>query len=419
VNKPKLFYGWYMVAATWVLVFLISAVVVSVFFKPMLAEFGWDRATLSSVQSVALIVFALASPFLGRLIDRFGPRLMLVACIITQVSSNIINGIATNIWHLYLARLLYGINVLSSAQILINNWFIKKRGTALGIMATGMPLGTMLLTPISQYLILIWGWRPTMFFWAGIMLVIMLPAVLFVRNRPEDKGYRHDGELPNRAYRTNPLPKQKESTLRIEHSAENGGGLSDVLVTRAFWFMSVAQFICGTGCGFMMTHLVIFATDLGYSDMIGASLVSLQGGLNLAGILVTGYLSDRITRSKVLALTHFIRSVSFIIVVIFLILEGTPLWMLYVAIAFFGFGWFTTAPLQAGLVADLFNSARMGTILGTVTACHMFGMAAGAYIGGAIYELTNSYFLVFLAQGLLEFTAFILAMFIKKGITLK
>jgi len=412
ISKPRFFYGWYMVAASWVLVFLISAVAVSVFFKPMLEDFGWDRATLSSVQTVALIVFTVASPFLGRLIDRVGPRIMIFICIVPQVLSNVINGVATNIWHLYLARFFYGINVLPSTQILINKWFLKKRGTALGIVATGMPLGTMILVPFSQYLILTWGWRPTMLFWAAVMFVIMLPLALNIKDNPEEKGYGPDRESLNEAMPFDP-PKRDNTALAAKAEEKTGSSLSEAVKTRSFWFMAMAHFICGTGCGFMMTHIVIFATDMGYSEMIGASLVSVQGGLNLVGVLATGYLSDRIARSKVLSLTHFVRSISFATIVIFILLGGDSLWILYAAMAFFGFGWFTTAPLQAGLVADLFGSLRMGTILGVVVSCHMLGMAIGAFAGGAIFESTNSYYLVFLTQGLLEFLAVIFALSIR------
>jgi MFS family permease len=178
--------------------------------------------------------------------------------------------------------------------------------------------------------------------------------------------------------------------------------------------MSVAHFICGISCGFIMTHIVIFATDLGYTDMIAASLVSVQGALNLAGVLITGYLSDRIVRSKVLAFTHFIRSISFLVAVVFILLGGSSLWMLYLSIALFGFGWYTTAPLQAGLVADLFGNLRMGTILGIENSCHMLGMAAGAYLGGAVFELAESYLPVFVSQGALELLAVVLFLSIRQ-----
>ena len=412
-NEPKLFYGWYMVAASWIMFLLIQAVAVAVFFKPMLEDFGFDRATLSSVQSVALIVYTITSPFLGRLIDQFGPRLMISACIGTQVLSRAINGAAANLWHLYLARILYGINVMPSTQVLVNRWFVKKRGIALGILSTGMPMGTMVLVPISQYLILIWGWRSTMFFWAVVTLAIMLPLTLIIKNNPEDKGYGPDGELLDRVGAIEPSIEE-DTALPAKLVVQKSSSFSEAMKAGSFWFLAASQFICGIGCGFMMTHIIIFATDVGYSDMIAASLVSVQGGLCIFGVLVTGYLSDRIARKNVLALTHFVRSMSFATIVIFILLGGGSLWTLYVAMALFGFGSYTTAPLASGLIADLFGRLRMGTILGVILSCHMFGMAIGAYAGGAIFDLTQSYYLIFLIQTLLEFLAAIFAFSIRQ-----
>ena len=412
MSKSRFFYGWYIVAASWVMSFLVGSVSVAVFFKPMLEDFGWDRAVLSSVQSVALIFFTLALPFLGRLIDQFGPRTMIFVSVASQVLSNVINSIATHIWHLCLARFLYGILAHQSTQILINRWFIKRRGTAQGIVASSMPLGTMLLAPISQYLILIWGWRQTMLFWAIVMFFVMLPSALIMRNKPEDMGIGPDGEPLPDAITLNPLQLK-----RIEASANPNpqikGRFSALVRNKSFLLLSISHCICGLGCGFMMTHIVVFATDLGHSAMIATSFLSVQAASCLIGVLVMGWLSDRIMRKNVLALTHFIRSLSFFIILASVFFIDDSLWMLYLAMVFFGFGWFTTAPLAAALVADLFGNSRMGAILGVVLSCHMFGMALGAYAGGAIFELTGSYYFFFLIQGPLELIAALLAFLIR------
>ena len=104
--NPPFFYGWYMVAVSWIMLFLVSAVGVGIFFKPILEEFGWDRATLSAIHTFALILFAVASPFLGRFIDRYGPRTMLFVCLATQTISSTINGLATGLWHIFTGRFL-------------------------------------------------------------------------------------------------------------------------------------------------------------------------------------------------------------------------------------------------------------------------------------------------------------------------
>ncbi|HUT68243.1 MAG TPA: MFS transporter [Dehalococcoidales bacterium] len=406
-DKPRFFYGWYMAAASWVMLFLLSAVGVGIFFKPILEEFGWDRATLSAVHTFALLLFAVAAPFIGRLIDRFGPKIMLFVCLATQIASSTVNGLATSIWHIFTGRFLYEIKALQGSQVLINRWFVKKRGRAQGIAATGMPIGALLLSPLSQYLVLAWGWRNTMFFWAGVTFVILLPLTLLIRNSPEEKGYGPDGG-PVRSLKT------EADNLQAGVPAFSGHTLAQAARLGSFWLISAAQLICGIGCGFMMTHIVIFATDFGYSDMIGASLLSVQGGLNLVGVLLTGHISDRYARNKVLAFTHGIRSLSFFAAVVFILLGGGSLWMLYLAMALFGFGWFTTSPLTSGLVADLFGGLRMGTIIGVTMSCHTVGMALGAYAGGITFEVTGSYYSFFLVQAVLELLAAGLAFAIKR-----
>jgi len=406
-KKPGIFYGWYIVFASWLMLFLTSAVAVSIFFKPVLEEFGWDRATLSSVQTVALVVFAFISPFLGRIIDRFGPRLMLFINIGTQTFSSVINGMATGLWHLYLGRLLYEIKSSHSTQVLINRWFVRKRGRALGIVSTGMPLGTLLLSPLSQYLVLIWGWRSTLFFWAVVTFIILVPLTLLIRNSPEEKGCYPDGEVIRAGFHP------EEGGVKAKFSLATGSNLSEVLRSGAFWLVAGSQFICGIGCGFMMTHIVIFTTDFGYSSMLGATLLSVQGGANLIGLLTTGYISDRKARNRVLAATHLIRSASFLSSVAFILLGGAPPFLLFLAMALFGFGWFTTSPLTSALAADLFGYSRMGTILGLILSSHMIGMAIGALGGGVVFDIMHSYFWFFLLQGALEILAALFAFLIR------
>jgi len=384
---------------------------VNVFFKPMLEEFGWDRATLSSVQSVSMIFFMVASPFLGRIVDRYGPKAMLLGCELAQVLSGLINGAASNIWHLYISRILFGFGPTPGTQVLVNHWFVKKRGIALGILSTGFTIGAIILVPLSQFLILQWGWRATMFFWSAIIFVISMPLVLTMKNRPADIGIGPDGQLLK-----NVAQGEGHVAGTTTNGPKSGSGLSEAARTGSFWFLSITQLICGVGCGFMMTHNIIFATDMGFSEIAAASLNSLQGGLNLVGVLMIGYISDRIARKNSLALTHFIRSLSFVVIAVFVLLGGIggQPWLLYLGIGLFGFGWFTTAPLTAALVADLFGSLRMGTILGVAMGCHMLGNAIGAYAGGAIYEATGSYLLFFLLQGPLEFIAALSAFMIKR-----
>jgi MFS family permease len=408
--KPRFFYGWYVVLACWLMIFLQYSVSFGLFFKPILEEFNWDRTTLSSVQSIGLIAFAIASPFLGRLIDRVGPRIMIMISLACQILSASLIGIASTIWHLYFARFFYWITVLPSAQVLTNRWFSRMRGMAQGILSSAMPLGTLVLTPLTQFLILAWTWRLTMLFWALVMLVVTVPLILVIRNKPGDKGLFPDGTVPGNNLKSNPAT----GTLISGIPENTGHTIVEAAGTRGFWMLLISQFICGIGCGFMMTHVVIFAMDMGFSAMISATSLSVQGGFNLLGVLLIGYLSDKIARKNALSLTYLIRSLSFFVLIMFVITGGNSLWVFYLAMALFGIGWFTTAPLTAGIAADLFGNLRMGTILGLTTACHMLGMAMGSFAGGAVYDLTHSYLIFFLVQCPLELVAVILVFIIRQ-----
>jgi MFS family permease len=412
-EKTRIFYGWYIVAAFWVMLFLLSAVGISIFFKPILDEFGWDRATLSLIQTSALLLSAVIAPFLGKLIDRFGPRVMLFICLGTQTLSSTMYGLATGAWQVFTGRFLYETKGLQSGQVLINRWFVKKRGQAQGIAATGMPAGALVLSPLSQFLILAWGWRQTMFFWAGITFIVLLPLTLLIRDHPKDKNTVPDGESVTVV---KPDKGSKDVIPVEEYTSSSGKRLAEAARTSSFWLISAAQLICGISCGFMMTHIVIFATDYGYSEMIGASLLSVQGGLNLLGVVLTGHMSDRYARNRVLALTHFIRSLSFVVGVIFILLGGGSLWLLYAAMGLFGFGWFTTSPLTSGLIADLFGGRSMGTIIGITIAAHTIGMALGSYGGGITYDITGSYFGFFIVQAVLESLAAVLVIIIRRPV---
>lgn len=403
-KKPRIFYGWYLVVFSWLFMFFLSASAVGLFFKPMLDEFGWDRAELSLVGAICMLISAVFSPFLGRLIDRFGPRTMIFGTLIVQIVSNAAYGLASNIGAIYAGRMLSEIKPITATQVMINKWFVKMRGKALGIISTSTPLGTLVLSPLSQYLINSWGWRPTLFFWAAIVLVFLLPLCLWVKDRPEDKGLAPDGEA-----QIDDLPVSGSGGSAARVKSESGSSIKQALGNRSFWLLAATQFFCGIGCGLWMTHIVVFATDLGYSSMIGASFLSVMGGASLVGVLLTGHISDILPRNRVLGFTHFIRGVSFFIVIAAILFMGNALWMIFLAMALYGLGWFTTAPLAGGLVADLFGNQRMGTIIGLTMAAHMIGAAIGIYGGGFVFTLTGSYLGIFIVQGFLEMTAMVFA----------
>jgi MFS family permease len=244
-----------------------------------------------------------------------------------------------------------------------------------------------------------------LFFWAGLSVVLILPLVVFIKNKPEDKNLAPDGEI------TGETPS---NTVKITTRTETGFYFKEAVKTRAFWLLFFAMFICGTSCGLLLTHTVVIGTDLGYSEIIGATFLSVQGGVCILGVVLTGQMSDKFARNKVLSMTFFIRSLSFIVLAIAVVAGGASLWMLYLGMALFGFGFFTTAPLSNGLAADLFGNLRMGTIIGLLSSAHMIGTAIGTFAGGITFQLTGSYQIIIAIQAGVELLAALFAFLIKK-----
>ena len=127
-RKKGVFYGWMLVIACFIIYFLQGGVPIGLFFKPMLEEFGWNRATLSGVQSFSMVLMAMMGPIVGKLIDKYGPRTIISLGVVGTGVSRIINSVSSNIWHLYVARVTMVIGGIRAVPVLLTRWFLKKRG---------------------------------------------------------------------------------------------------------------------------------------------------------------------------------------------------------------------------------------------------------------------------------------------------
>jgi MFS family permease len=158
------------------------------------------------------------------------------------------------------------------------------------------------------------------------------------------------------------------------------------MTTLPFWLISAGYFTCGFSVTLFSIHTVPYATDLGFHFQTAASAVACSGFFNVVGTITAGLVSDRVGRKNILALTYFVRGMSF---VIFLLWQNT--FTLFAFAAVIGFSYFATVPLTAGLTGDIYGSKNIGVLYGTMTGIHQIGSATGVYIGGKMFDLTGSY----------------------------
>jgi MFS family permease len=374
--------GWRVTAASAVGVFVSLASLFvytfGVFLKPLTLEFGWSREGVSAAFGIAAIMVALASPVLGLLLDRFGPRRIIAPCLIVFGSAFASLSLLTpHLWHLYAVFFVIGVVGNGTAQMAysraVSSWFTRRRGMAFALLLCGGSVGAMVMPPLSQTLIARLGWRGAALALGVMVLVVGLPAVLlFVRERP-----RRD---------TGPSSEAAGATV--------GEGLR----SRVFWILVVVLFFASIAQNGSIAHLSALLTDRGVSSNGGALALSAMGAASLLGRLVTGWLLDR----------FFAARVSFALLAIaalgaFTLAGAQSLAMGVAAAAMIGFGMGGEADVTTYLLSRYFGLRSFSTLYGFTWTAYAFAGAIGPILMGKAFDATGSYerLLVVLALGTL------------------
>ncbi|MEE8448849.1 MAG: MFS transporter [Thermodesulfobacteriota bacterium] len=403
-REGRIFYGWYILAAA----FLALAVGFGVrpsfglFFKAIADDFGLSRASLGLVVSINMLTYGLVQPFMGQILDRYGPKLVIGVSAIALAGGFMLIGIARAAWQLYLV---YGILLgaafgglgFTTIPAMVSRWFVKKRGLALGIAISGASVGQFALVPVAAFFFLKYGWRSTNLLLGFLVLVTSFPLALWVMKKdPSEVGCGPDGD----PLREGKASKEGMAQERLITSTSPGQAFQ----TRPFWHLAGAFFVCGFSSFLIVTHLAAHITDVGHSDVVAATVLAVTGGVNFFGILLMGAASDRMGRRFPLAATYFIRGLSFL-----LLLTSDSVSAFYIFAVVFGFSNLATVPVTSALVGDTFGPAHLGTILGVVSLSHQLGAALGAFLGGMVFDYTGSYSYAFIMAFLLLMVASLLS----------
>lgn len=397
-DRPRVFYGYILVATAFVIQILAWGIYNSygIFFKPLLGEFGWSRATISGAASVSQIVMGFGAIALGKLNDRFSPRILIVFCGILAGLGYFLMSQINNIWQLYLFHgLIVGIGVSGTDVILLSTtarWFIKRRGMMSGIVKIGTGVGIMIMPLVASWLISSHGWR-TSFEVIGIALFIaMVLGAQLLRRDPAQMGQLPDGE--ETGHRVN---------LQLH---EAGLSLGQAVRTMRFWMLCPA-FLTVLFCTFTtIVHFAPYVVDLGFSVSTGAAMVSAIGGASIIGRLVMGITGDRIGSKRALLICFIILTASFSWLQV-----AREIWALSIFTIVYGFSHGGFYALISPTVAEFFGTRSHGLIFGVVIFSGSVGGAIGPLVTGHIFDITASYHMAFLLLLVLAIAGFILILF--------
>ena len=388
--KPRIFYGWVISGLVFLNLGMAYGAQYSfgVLFPAMIEEFRWNRQSLAGAFSVYAFLYSFLGIILGRWVDRFGPRIVLMAgSICLGMGIGLISQVRAP-YHLYLAYGLLASWGMSATYMTANptivKWFVERRGMALGLAQSGLGVGIVLIPPLTGVLIEVFGWRNTCITLGVSVFAVLFTTSFFLIGYPEKVGLLPDGHKAN-----GPGRPGQESPGNILN--EVSWTVAEAIHTRSFWLLTVIFFCTWLMVFFPLVHLVIFTLDIGLSRSAAFTALSFLGGSSTLGRLSMGAISDRMGRKRTLGLNLTVQIFTWI----WILYTGST-WMLMVFAGLFGFSYGGISAVFPAMVGDYFGRLKAASVIGAIFTIAGVAAAFGPIVGGIIYDQTKSYQLAFI-----------------------
>lgn len=388
--RSPFYYGWIIVGIAILAMTLIYGTrhSFSVFFPPILDEFGWSRGSTAVMLSLNLLVYGLVAPVAGTLGDRWKPTWVMMIGVTIVGLATAGCAFADELWQFYL---LFGILMPLGTSFCgwpllapaLANWFSRRRGLAIAIGQAGggvsFTFGIFVEFVISQT-----GWRFAYLVVAGVLVALIIPLYFFFFHyRPEAKGLRAYGSDKV------PPPPEPDGAAAEVPASHDDWTLGKAMRTYQLWLLLASKSLYwGIGTYAVLAHQVKFAQDVGYSSAFAASIFALFGVFMIVGQL-SASMSDWIGREKTVTLATVL-SVSAVLAL--LSVDGTgQSWLMYFYAVCFGIGAGLYTPMGFVGAADFFHGRHFGAISGSVLTGMGIGGAFGPWLGGYVFDITGSY----------------------------
>ncbi len=383
-------FKWIVVAVSFATLALSYTVMYSfsVFFVALLKEYGWRRSLTAGAFSVFWILHGLVGPFVGGMVDRFGPRIVFVLGSLLLGAGLALCGSIRSWWQFYLYfSFIASMGVASTGWVpnatVIQNWFRGKRGLAMGIISSGVGTGIFVCIPSIQHLINRVGWRMTysvMAFFIPLSIISM--AALFLRRCPPASP---DHVLKRQ---DNPAPAKGAEAVAEERGSGNWT-LRQAVFTKPFVAIGICFLFSGSITQSVLAHHMAFFVDEGLNALSASYIVGLTGIMSIAGKVFWGTLSDRIGREATYGLVVSCSTCG-LLSLIFFASRRFP-FLPYLYAVFFGLGYAGIASLAPLITADFFAGRAYGKIFGTLYALNGIGGAFGVWFAGFLFDQVRSY----------------------------
>ena len=413
-----IFYGWWIVLASMSAMMIASAFYwqgIGAFFLALQNEFSTNRAALSGAVALSQLEGGMLGPLGGYLVGRYGPRRMMTIGVIIMGVGFLLMSLVTSLLMFYIVFLGIisvgmSIGIRVPSLVAPANWFIKKRGIAIGICLSGGGLGG-IFVPILGWLIGSYGWRTAAVVAGLTILALGLPISTVMRKRPEDYGLLPDGERPRLDQElTVERPEVVSAAPDIgKDSPEANFSLKDALKMPVFWYLAVAFGMRQFAVGAISLHQVPFLVDTGRSLQTATTILAFVTVTSIIGRLGFGLLADRFPPRYIMALSMMMVGLGAF--VLSNVTEGLPMLLLFVVV--YAVGWGGGATTMNATRGAYFGRRSFGTISGTMDFVQMFGLVLGPIYAGFVFDVTQSYTIAFNSFAISAFSAGALMIFLR------
>src|SRR5439155_2155965 len=385
---PRIFYGWRMVG----LVTLIRVVGgglhqfgFTVFFLPISLALGLSRAATSLAFSLSRAQGAIEAPLVGHLIDRYGPRPIIVTAVflagVGYILLSWVNSYASFLTvYLGVTWLAFVAGFVHSPLVVANNWFIRQRARAMTVVSAAVPVGGALISPLLAVGVASIGWRWAAFASGCIFLAVCLPLSFQLKRSPESMGMLPDGESAPTAAGASSAPDETANP-----SATVDVTSRQAMKTWVFWLLVISMTARVTCYSAATVHFVPLMVWKGLSEGAAASLLGAFAFANLVAHFVLGWIADRVNKPKLLAACQLLPALS--VPPLLWDLGYWQLWFFTIVFTLLD----ASFPIVWATVGDFFGRRHFATVRGSMSFFYMWGSFAGPVLAGAIYDRTESY----------------------------
>jgi MFS family permease len=396
IPKDRGFYGWIALAGAALVYFTTSGAFYysyGVFLPTICNEYDWSRALVGGALSVALLALGLPSPLIGASIARFGPRASIVFGNILLVLGLAGMSIATEVWQLYLfygilGGLGAGFGLYMASTAVVNNWFIRKRSMAMGLLISSGGLGGFAFPPLATWLIFSFGLQMAWLAMAMIVLVcsVLIGGLILIRNGPEEMGQTPDS-ISN--VHADAIEEETRNTSRVYQSPVNWQ-TGQAIRTPTIWLIATLCSTSSLAIGTVTAHQVAYLMDIGFSPIIASMTLALVSGMSILGRLGFGLLGVRFGVRHLAIFSSFAQ-----VIALFILLTTQSLPLIYAYTVIFGISSGALIVALPTFIGAYYGRIHYSQILGLIFPLILLTEATGPVIAGAIKDVIGTYIFAF------------------------